>query len=180
MGEFMFKNLSVKLLPVEGERPGDCGDCTDCTRCTAPTACGNCTNCTECTNCTICTGVTDCGRCTNCTNCSGTTDCGSCTHCTDPTCGVCTCAGGTDVPIVSEPFDVGRRGGDLRAELAAHKERLRRVIARVEEEERKLEERSRPQSIEQIDELKARFVEAIAELDEQRAQLEAGGEPGPR
>jgi hypothetical protein len=177
MGDFVFKNLSVKLLPAEGEVPGD--ECGACTKCTDATFCANCTHCTECTDCTICSAVTDCGNCTNCTVCSGTTDCGECTHCTAPTCGVCTCAANTDVPIASEPFDVAR-GGDLRSELAAHKQRLRQAIALVEEEERKLEERGKPRSIEEIDMLKAHFLEAIAELEEQRAKLEADADPEPR
>lgn len=184
MGEFVFKNLSVKLLPAEGDAPQ--GDGRDCACCSYVVGCNGATDagcgCTR----SPCTESPTCRGCTNnpCTN--GPT-CGQCTN--DVTCGICTrgdsmsgcsscsCAGTID--IVSEPeFDV-KRTGDIRSELAAHKERLRQAIAQVEDEERKLETRGKPQSIEEIDQLKTQFLDAIAELDAQRGRLATGEEPPP-
>lgn len=166
MSDFVFKNLSLKLLPEEGvARQADCKCCSfvvGCGNCTDVT-CGPCTN--TCTNCTNCTHGPTCGACTN-----------SATH--DP-CGGCTCDQFTN-PIITKPDANQMPIGDIRAELAAHKERLRQGLAQVEEQELELEARGKPRSLEEIDQLKSHLLEAIAELDEQRAQMESGKEPGPK
>lgn len=163
MADFVFKNLSVKLLPA------DAG--ADAVRsfeaCTEPPECGICTEVT----CVGCSDPSD--VCGNCTQCTGTTDpCGACTMCTELTCQVCTCAAHTEIPIASAPEDFGLAdAGDARAELAAHKAHLRNSLAHVAQAERK------PQSLEEADELRARLQEALAELEERRAVLEARTRP---
>jgi hypothetical protein len=143
MAEFLFKNLSVKLLASD-EQPVD-----------------------------------ECGECTNCTGCSGTTDCTQCTFCTDNmSCMVCTCAGGTDVLIASKPDLTGTVIG-FRDQLALYKDRLRKAIAEIEEQERNYTAYDEPSSIEEIDELKDRLSGAIAELDQRRAQMDADRAAGP-
>jgi len=187
MGDFVFKNLSVKLLPAEGDAPQGDADRGECACCSYVVGCGDTggCGCTRTVTCGECTGTPTCRGCTN-SPCTQGETCGACTQgcteCTDnPTnctdCGACSCSGTID--IVSEPeFDV-RRVGDVRSELAAHKERLRQAISQVEDEERKLETRGKPQSIEEIDQLRSHFLDAIAELDEQRGKLESGEEPRP-
>jgi hypothetical protein len=138
MADFVFKNLSVKLLPAGDDASPDCEPCTD-----------------------LCTGCT-----------ALNTDCGDCTNCTDATCQVCTCGFDTDVLIVSEPeFDAAEER-DLRSELAAHRTHLRLAVAQIEQLQRK------PQSVEEIDNLKSKLQETMAELDERRAELEADKGPG--
>ena len=136
MGEFLFKNLSVKLLANDEEAADECGECT------------------------------------NCTACSGTTDCTQCTFCTDNmTCLVCTCAGSTDILIASAPDDTAGTVISFREELATYKDRLRKAIAEIEEQERAQSAYDEPSTVEEIDELKARLSDAIAELDQRREQM---------
>ena len=142
MSEFLFKNLSVKLLASDEKV------------------------------------VDECGECTNCTACSGTTDCTQCTFCTDNmSCLVCTCAGHTDIPIMSGPDGSEGTIVEFREGLAFYKERLRKAIAEIEEQERNVARYAEPTSVEEIDELRDRLSGAIAELDQRRAEMVA--EPGP-
>lgn len=61
MGEFLFKNLSVKLLASDEEAGDECGECTNCTACSGTTDCTQCTFCTDNMTCLVCTcaGHTD-------------------------------------------------------------------------------------------------------------------------
>jgi len=164
MADFVFKNLSVKLLPAGDEpsrRAEVCTEVPECGRCTEVT-CGTCSVVT----CGTCTEVT-CGTCTEVT-------CGVCTETPSvAACDVCTCAVQTKIPIVSEVEFAAKQEGDVRAELAAHKAHLRMAIAQVEHAER------RPQSVAEVDELKSRLQETLAELEQRRAELETGADPKP-
>ena len=164
MADFVFKNLSVKLLPAVDE-PSRRAEA-----CTAVYECGNCTEvtCGDCTDvsCGTCTEVS-CGTCTEVT-------CGTCTNVTNMTvCDSCTCNVQTQVPILSVVEADAKEKGDMRAELAAHKASLRLAIAQVEHAER------RPQSVEEVDELKSHLQEALAELEQRRAELETGADQKP-
>jgi hypothetical protein len=144
VADFVFKNLSVKLMPDDSVEDStippfehDCHPCTnDCTGCTAFNTC-----------------------------------CGDCTNCSEVTCQLCTCGTGTDILIVSEPEFDEKQARDVRSELAAHHTHLRLALAQVELAQRQ------PQSIGEIDELKSRMQEAMAELDERRATLETDEGP---
>jgi hypothetical protein len=164
MADFVFKNLAVKLLPA------DAGD--DALRafeaCTEPPECGTCTEIT----CQGCTSPSD--QCGACTDCTGVTEpCGSCTVVTEVECHVCTCIQHTEVPIVSAPDEFGDPG-DVRAELEAHKAHLRDSLAQTARAER------RPQSLAEVDELRAQLEQALAELEERRAVLAKRPQPGDR
>ena len=69
--------------------------------------------------------------------------------------------------------------GDVRDELATLKNDLQRKIAAVDARMQEVENAAKPTSVEQIDDLKSQLLAAVAELDEQRAQLEGGGEAPP-
>ena len=69
---------------------------------------------------------------------------------------------------------------DIRAELGALRADLERKMAAVDARQREYEDAAKPKSVEQIDALKAQMLAAVAELDEQRAQLEGDGQaPAP-
>jgi hypothetical protein len=156
MSEFVFKNLSVKLFPAEGEaRPLE-GDCIDCSR--------------ECTN------AFTCGPCTDIPTCAAHP---ATAECEDPVPGhPCDrgCAPGT-IPcddftnIVPIKADVG----DILARVAARKEQVRQYLGEIEAGEWQLRARVQPRSVEEIDLLRSQLLAAVAELDEQRAELEGGG-----
>lgn len=65
-----------------------------------------------------------------------------------------------------------RQGGDVRAELTALKDQLRQALAHVEAQEQQLAETAKPQTIEEVDQLKSQLLEAVAELDQHRAELQ--------
>ena len=70
-------------------------------------------------------------------------------------------------------------GADIRAELASLKADLQRRMAAVDARQQEAENAAKPTSVEQIDDLKSQLLAAVAELDEQRAQMEGGGQmPG--
>jgi hypothetical protein len=151
--EFMFRNLSVKLFPAEGDALQVCQDRTtqvvDCSP--WQTACG-CTN--------LCTGTFACQQL-----CSATP---SRMIACDPT----TRSGdwlGPHTEIVL-PADA-----DPRQELALLKDSLQKTMAVVEAKQADLERAAKPTSVEQIDELKTQLLSAVAELDEQRARMAGGG-----
>jgi len=139
MADFLFKNLSVKLLAAEGDElvciAGD-------------TACDNVNH--------TCFDRSTCGG-------PNASACGFCTFCTFQTCGTRT----TDQVVIA------RDAGQLRDELAAHKRRLHAAITEIERQEKALEERSKPRTLEELDALRASLTDAIAELDEQRARLQS-------
>lgn len=186
MSEFRFKNLSVRLFPAEAQAARE-----ECTCCSYVVGCGPCTNtvtvdCGPCTN----TVTVDCGPCTNtisvvCGPCSNAVSF-NCGICSNVTCGRCTNTAtidpgcfcsvlGAEPTKVMAPFPVRRfagRAGDVRAELAALKTHLQQALADVEANERQMESAARPRTVEEIDQLRAQLMDAVAELDEQRAQLE--------
>jgi len=62
--------------------------------------------------------------------------------------------------------------------LAALKEQLHQALARVEAEEKQLAEMAKPQTVEEVDQLKSQMLEAVAELDQRRGELERRGPKG--
>ena len=196
MSEFVFRNLSIKLFPAEGEAGED--ECPCCTyicmgdsqlacldpsvprramrarracrnNCTLPPTGGGCGN--ECSfsptepECrTGCTYRDTIGECFDICTYIAT----FCEPCSTP---------GTYFIV---PEDPGRRGaGDIRAELAVAKRRLRQRLAMVEQQEQQLEAAAKPRTIEEIERVRAQMVAAVSELDEQRARME-GGRPEPK
>ena len=67
-------------------------------------------------------------------------------------------------------------GADIRAELASLKADLQRKMAAVDARQQEVENAAKPTSVEQIDDLKSQLLAAMAELDEQRARMEGGGQ----
>ena len=153
MSEFMFRNLSVKLFPVEGEARRACEDQATLVE-----------QCTPCTN--LCTGTVP----------------PACEHqgCTrEPSIPIAVgpkCDGpGTSPGYVDTVTSLILPAGDVRTQLAVLKASLQRNLAVVEARERDLETVAKPTSIEGIDRLKAQLLDAVAELDEQRARMQGGG-----
>jgi hypothetical protein len=156
MGEFMFRNLSVKLFPVEGEARQGCQD--------RSTLVELCTPCTQ-----LCTGTVP----------------PACEHqgCTrEPSIPIVVpphCDGpGTSPGYVDTATHIILPAGDVATELAALKLSLRRSLAVVEAREQDLQAAAKPTSIEGIDYLRAQLLEAVTELDEQRARIQGEG-PAP-
>lgn len=150
MSEFMFRNLSIKLFPVEGEEPGACADRTTCVPCTH-----------------LCTGtIPVCDQ--------------ACTQVPSiPIAVGPECRGpGTSPEFIDTHGHLILPAGDARTELLALKENLQRRLALVEVGEQRLAAAAKPTSVEEIDRLKAHLLDAVAELDEQRARMQAG-EPAP-
>jgi hypothetical protein len=195
MSEFVFKNLSVKLLPD----PALAADEPLCVCCSYEVECGECSLCTD--------GPTqppECGPCTDtptgppeCSPCTQTpTDCGVCTDGPTDDCFPCTDFEGTGAPCfgpVSRPecrsdsacedgthcidtIDIvlPRRSLDVvRGELAILRAELRRTLGgRLVEEQRLNVEGA--QSVEEIDQLRDALLGAVAELDQRRTEIEAG------
>ncbi len=162
MPEFMFRNLSVKLYPAEGDVRQACQDRTTqlvVINCSPwQTACG----CTQ-----TCTGTyTPCqGLCTMDPSipifCDPTTRSGSYI--------------GPHTEIVLPA------NADVRQELALLKRNLQRGLEAVEARQLAEKNAAKPASLEEIDSLKEQLLAAVAELDAQRAQMESGGAtPGQR
>ena len=199
MSEFVFKNLTVKLMP-EAETPGDvptpdCAACSAFVSCGVPSInCGFCSVAVSCRvpslNCGICSVAVSC-KCTNlvsvvCDACSRFVSCPGCSLViTDPcwrgtvVCpgGTIVCPGGTiDCGITRDPcggswidpIDIG----DIRKELGQLKTQLRLQLQQVEQQEAQLAEASKPKTVEEIDRLKEQLLNAVAELDEQRKQMQ--------
>lgn len=177
MPEYMFRNLSVKVYPADRDIQWACVDRTtqlvqiDCSP--FQTACG----CTQ-----YCTGTYQ--QCHNhtCFDPGSPTvaiPCDQRSHLLwcDPTsahpCGPDSRMGSfvDDLTNVIIP-----PGTDIRQELAQLKGTLQRKMAAVDARQRDFENAAKPRSVEQIDELKSQLLAAVAELDEQRAQMEGGGQ----
>jgi hypothetical protein len=76
-----------------------------------------------------------------------------------------------------DTFPVPTNLWPIKVELAALKEQLRQTMAEVEATEQQVDAAGKPKSIEEIDQLKSQLLAAVAELDEQRSQMEGKG-PG--
>lgn len=160
MSEFVFRNLSVKLFPAEGQpRPfeGGCEDSRvmDCDACS-----------TECTN------MFTCGPCTDTPTCGDHPATAECVDAlTDEACARGTIPCDSFTNIVPLKADVG----DIRTRVAARKEQVRQYLGEIEAGERYLESGGKPGTVEEIEQLRSQLLAAVAELDEQRAELEGGG-----
>lgn len=202
MSEFLFRNLSVKVFPAEeaADREG-CPDCSyvcvgdsqfacrepsvvcqlacsnvatpigcnfDCSRVVSQPCGLNCSNLPTPGGCEL-----DCSRVVSnpcgftCTN-NPTPDCA----CSSPR---CTLAGDNPTILIADP---GGRVGDARSQLAVLKDRMRRNLAAVEAAEQELEAAGRPKTVEEIDAVRSHLLAAVAELDEQKAEME-GRRSGP-
>lgn len=156
MSEFMFRNLSVKLFPAAGEARQACRDGP------ATQACSPCTQ--------LCTGTIP-PRCEH-----GCTIEPSIPIVIDPVCRSPVSTPG----FVDTTTNIILPAGDLRTELAALKDALRRSLAVVEAGEQNLEAPAKPTSVEEIDRLKSHLLDAVAELDERRAGMQGeGSAPDP-
>jgi hypothetical protein len=169
MGEFVFRNLSVKLVPELEEKFGPgcprcsvvvsipCGQCsqlisipTGCLRCSqfVSIPCGPCSQ--------LVTFPTDCGWCSQQISCPG----GSIR------CPGISCGGGSRLDIFEEI------AVNPAQDLGALKQQLQGALAEVEAQEAALASAAKPKSVEEIDELKKQLLAAVEELDEQRAAFE--------
>lgn len=167
MPEFMFRNLSVKFYPVDGDN--DPGSCTDQTsqwvqiECTWHSmifpACHN--TCFD-------------GTYTLPIACDPTS--------ASPVwCGVgsnvqCGFASQDQRFVNPELGLVLPADFDPREQLVQLKSSLQRHMAAVDARLNEVEKAAKPTSVEQIDDLKSRLLAAVAELDEQRAHLEGRGQ----
>jgi hypothetical protein len=163
MPEFMFRNLSVKLNPAGGNPQLRSRDRTnfypDCTPWFTYFECV-----------LACSGSPSIGQA-----CAGpdTTD----AYCVDNTqapCDLASRAGGfiDDVTNVIIP-----PGTDIGTELSRLKVSLQSKMDAVDARIAEVGNAARPRSVEQIDDLKSQLLAAVAELDEQRAQMEGGQPP---
>jgi len=150
MADFLFKNLSVKLLPGERREPqGDRDICIDSATCDDDHTCFDKN--------TI--GNPDAG-------------CGFCTFCTYQTCGVPS----TD-QIVLKASD---EGADAMEEaLDDYSRRLQKAQLQIDKHKEIVRSGGKPVSIDEIELLRERLLEAVAELDTHRANLDADGESKP-
>jgi len=204
MGEFSFKNLSVKLFPEVALAEGaalacECCSyewhCDDCSCTDTPTApdCGPCTDTPTGPECGACTDGETCGPCSvgeTGTPCEGPSD--DCFPCTDfdPSirCGDETCLEDTGCHhsvtiVVAPPEDEGfpaggRRSADvIRAELALLRTELRQAMGLPPEREEEAEAPGKPRTVEEVDRLRDALLGAVAELDEYRARIEGERPP---
>jgi hypothetical protein len=147
MADFLFKNLSVKLLPGEGREPqGDRDICIDSATCDDDHTCFD-------------------------LNTIGTigADCTFCTVCTYQTCGE-----PNTNQIVLEASDEGADA--MEGALDAYSRRLQKAQLQIDKHRQILRSGGKPVSTDEIELLRARLVEAVAELDAHRAKLDADKE----
>jgi hypothetical protein len=150
MADFLFKNLSVKLLPGGGREPqGDRDICIDSATCDDDHTCFDKN--------TI--GVPDAA-------------CGFCTFCTYQTCGVPS----TD-QIVLKASDAGAEA--MEGALDDYSRRLQKAQVQIDKHKLLLRSGGKPVAIDEIELLRARLVEAVAELDDHRAKLDTDKESRP-
>ncbi len=146
MSEFVFRNLSVKVFPVEGDR-----SCPDET--VTVVACSPCTD--------LCTGtyrVCD-DLCTHLESIPIVVG----PYCRGP---------GTSPGYVDTQTDIILPAGDAVTELAALKESLRVAMSAVDVAEQKAQSDEGLSVTDGIDRLRSELLGAVAELDEYRGQLE--------
>ncbi len=192
MSDFVFKNLSVKLFPAEGEAADECACCSYICQGDSQVACrdpsvvagcgaANCTNITP-GGCGNCTNVTPGVLClNNCTRNATPVVCAwNCSNMVSPVCAcsilsnpgcICSVLGAEPTKIMGPE---GAREPDPRAGLAVMKRALRQRLTEIEEQERQLEATAKPTTVEEIDHVRSQLLAAVAELDEQRAAMEGG------
>ena len=145
MAEFLFKNLSVRLLPGDG----DGALAADESVCIAsPTNCDVDHTCFELS--------------------TGSDGCGDCTLCTVATCGE---PNTHQVLLKADP-------GEMEAELGRYQERLERGVEELQRRREFLRAGAKPLTLAGVDELRAIFVDAVAELDACREKLASEGPTG--
>jgi hypothetical protein len=140
VGDFLFRNLSVRLLP-QGDAAADDRDV-----CVA--------------------GSTVCDQNHTCF------DLDTCGPLSADTCTIQTCGD----PLTNQVL-LPEDPGQMRVELQRHIERLSLAQANLQQRAKRLDELTRPRTIEELDRLRAGLVDAIAELDEQRARLLSDQQP---
>jgi hypothetical protein len=69
-------------------------------------------------------------------------------------------------------------GTDILQEIAAIRVDLQRKMAAVDALEQEVQNAAKPKSVQEIDELKSQLLATIAELDDQRAQMQGGQAEG--
>jgi hypothetical protein len=177
MPEFMFRNLSVKLYPPEGA--GVRRICADRTTQLVPVNCSPFQTACGCTN--LCTGTFR-----GCNHTCWTSPPSVPIYCGDPSTRNSYCDPtsahqcGSDslwesyidpnTAVVIPP------GADIREELALLKANLQKGMAAVDARLEEVEKAAKPTSVEQIVALKSQLLAAVSELDQQRAQMEGGGQ----
>ena len=80
--------------------------------------------------------------------------------------------------ICTPTFDATLDEGVQVEHLTALKEELRTTLQRMEAHEKAVQERQKPQSIEQIDEAEKKLSEAFEELKQRRAELQKRSQGG--
>jgi hypothetical protein len=164
MPEFMFRNLSVKLYPAEGH------DVSNCTDRTTLVGCSPCTQ--QCT-------ATWVGCYHSCFAPTVLVFCGPDSS-TPPYCnGATNPCNNSQMPAYVDPESrvIIPPGTDAREELQLLKSTLEKSMTAVNARLEEIEKAAKPTSVEQIDALKSGLLAAVDELDQQRAQLEGGGQP---
>lgn len=180
MPEFMFRNLSVKLFLTAGETGQACRGGTSQPAAFHFKPVVAATRCYD--GCSFQAGTlitVFCDPSSQIQYCAGGTQ----NFCNAPSLPPCDNYPGCDPPtlgFVDNAMQVVLPArGDVRDELATLKNDLQRKIAAVDARMQEVENAAKPTSVEQIDDLKSQLLAAVAELDEQRAQLEGGGEAPP-
>jgi hypothetical protein len=170
MPDFMFRNLSVKLYPVETHDVGNCTDRTTQVDCWPfQTQCG-CTN--LCTMTHVPCGPHTCYAPTVPIACDPDSHQFVCNGATNP-CG----PDSQGIAFVDQESRVIiPPGADPREQLELLRANLQRSAAAVDARLEEVQQAARPTSVEQIDALKAQLLAAVDELDQQRAQLAGGGD----
>jgi hypothetical protein len=171
MPEFMFRNLSVKLYPPEGDN--DPRSCTDRTSQPVPIECAWHTKIFP-----ACQNTCFDGTYTYPMACDPTsTSPVWCGVGTNLQCGFASTQQGFVDPELGliSPADF-----DARGQLVQLKSNLQNRMAAVDAQLNEVEKAAKPTSVEQIDDLKSQLLAAVTELDEQRARLEGGGQAPAR
>jgi hypothetical protein len=177
MPEFMFRNLSVKLYPAGEASPAGASQhaafnlvlgCCDCSTPGSyiPVFCGPDSR------------IQQCGQAST-WFCDGASNPGSnMINCINPTY-ICPGLSNNKSFVDPQTIVVIPPGLDVRAELAGLKADLERKMAAVDARQREVENAAKPASVAQIDDLKSQLLAAVAELDDQRARMEGGGQAPP-
>jgi hypothetical protein len=98
-------------------------------------------------------------------------------YCVDNTQGECDLASRAGGFIDDRTNVIIPPGTDIGTELSRLKVSLQRKVDAVDARIAEVANAAKPRSVEQIDDLKSQLLAAVAELDEQRAQMEGGQPP---